>query len=128
MHDRPARFVENHDGDTITVLLDQDFDDMKKINIRLANVWAPEMNEDGGKQVKAMVAFICAAYKVGPGFPLVVHTHKTKTGKNIKSFDRYVATVMMPDGESLNSKLMKYIAEIGVTGGVGRAGLLREGG
>lgn len=126
MNDRPARFVENHDGDTVTMLLDQGFFDRKQINIRLANVWAPEIDEEGGAQVKEMISFLMDGANSTEEWPFVVHTHKTKTGKDIKSFDRYVATIMMPDGESLNSKLMNYISEHSAWGG-GIGSLTRKG-
>jgi endonuclease YncB( thermonuclease family) len=120
MHDRRARFVENHDGDTVTMILDQDFDDMKKINIRLANVWAPELDEHGGIQTKAYVSFLLSGRNSIEEWPFIVHTSVTKTDKPVKSFDRYVATVMSPDGKwSLNSELMKYITESGFKGGIG---------
>lgn len=126
MHDRPAKFLDNHDGDNVTMLLDQDFDDMKKIEIRLANVWAPEMDEEGGEQVRDRVRFLMIGANSYSTWPFVVHTHKTKKGKNVKSFDRYVATVMMPDGESLNSKIMAYIVREGYTQGIGRAGIAKD--
>jgi endonuclease YncB( thermonuclease family) len=119
MHDRPARFIDNHDGDTVTMLLDQGFNDRKIITLRLANVWAPELNEEGGQQAKAYLRFLVTGPNSVEEWPFIVHTQQTKTGKDIMSFSRYVATVMMSDGESLNSKLMKYLADTNQTGGMG---------
>jgi hypothetical protein len=119
MHDRPARFIENHDGDTVTMILDQGFHDTKTIVLRLANVWAPEMSEKGGTQVKAYLTFLMVGPNSLEPWPFVVHTQKTKSGKDVMSFSRYVATIMMSDGESLNSKLMRYITEHNSGGGIG---------
>lgn len=127
MYDRPARYVSHHDGDTITLLIDQGFYDRKQIDVRLANVWAPELNEPGGNEVRGYLGFVIHSVPVEE-WPFVVHFHKTKTGKDIKSFDRYVATVMIKDGNnSLNSLIMQYISDKGFTGGIGKAGLLRGG-
>jgi endonuclease YncB( thermonuclease family) len=123
MHDRPAFYVTNHDGDTITLILDQDFYDMKRINVRLANVWAPELKQPGGPEVRAYVNEWCTRRMDrdrSVSWPFVVHTLVTAKDTQVKSFDRYVATVMSRDGkESLNADVMKFIIEKGYTGGIG---------
>lgn len=121
MHDRPAQFIENHDGDTVTMLLDQDFYDRKQINIRLANVWAPESYEYGGADVQQFVdSWFEERVKRGGKWPFIVYTDVTKKGTQVKSFDRYVGTVMTADlKESLNSDIMRYIVEKGYGGGIG---------
>lgn len=125
MHDKRARYVQHNDGDSVTMTLDQDFWDTKTINIRLANVWAPEMkDEDGGADVYMFVYhwmtrhITAAADKTT--WPFLVVTHKTRTDKEKMSLGRYVADVMTIDGKHhLNSDVMKYIVERGFTGGIG---------
>lgn len=119
MHDRPARFVENHDGDSVTMLLDQGFRQTVEIDIRLANVWAPELKDPGGPDVQAYLLSLLDAASFSGKWPFVVQPHMTRSGKYVMSFARYVATVKMPDGESLNSKLMRYIVEHDYLGGTG---------
>jgi endonuclease YncB( thermonuclease family) len=121
MHDRPAKYESNHDGDTVTMILDQDFFDTKTINIRLANVWAPEEDEDGGPAVQHFVEHWFKVRARGKGkWPFVVYTDQTRTGTEVKSFDRFVATVMTADGKhSLNTEVMKFIVDQGYSGGIG---------
>lgn len=124
MHDRPAKYVSNHDGDTVTVILDQDFYDNKQINLRLANVWAPELHQPGGEDVRAFVfKWFVDRVQAAPhdAWPFMVYTHQTPKGdRELKTFDRYVATVMTFDEkQSLNADVMKYILEKGYSGGTG---------
>lgn len=124
MHDKRARYVEHNDGDSVTMMLDQDFWDTKTINIRLANVWAPETNEDGGDDVRVFVYhwFIKHITRAADKttWPFLVITHKTRTDKEKMSLGRYVADIMTIDGQNhLNSDVMKYILDRGYTGGIG---------
>lgn len=119
MLERPARFVSNHDGDTVTMLLDQGFRQTVEIDIRLANVWAPELKDPGGPEVLAELVHLVDVASFSGKWPFVVQPHLTRSGKYVMSFGRYVATVKMPDGESLNSKLMRYIVENDFLGGTG---------
>lgn len=119
MHDRRAKYVENHDGDSVTMLLDQDFYDFKQINIRLANTWAPELKDVGGFEVANYVRTWFKAYDVTKwGF--LVLTHRTRTDKETMTLGRYVADIMTIDEAfHLNSDVMKFIVDRGYTGGIG---------
>jgi len=124
MHDRPARYIENHDGDSVTLLIDQDFFDSKQINIRLANVWAPELGKDeGAEECQEFVADWFLRQIVATGhskWDCIVITHQTSTGNEKKTLDRFVADVMSADGkEHLNSDVMAFITERGYSGGTG---------
>lgn len=122
MHDRPAQFVKNHDGDSVTMLLDQDYFDMKKISIRLANVWAPELSQLGGVAVKHYVTdwFADRLPFALDAWNFIVITYVTSVGTPLKTFDRFVADVMTIDGKHhLNSDVMRFIVEQGYTGGTG---------
>lgn len=116
---RPAKFVENHDGDTVTVVLDQGFYDTKQINLRLANTWAPELKDHGGHEVQLYVQGWFQS-RGGAKWPFVVTTYETSTGNDLKTFERYVADVVcVKDGAHLNSDVMHYIVDQGYTGGTG---------
>ena len=120
MHDRPARFVDNHDGDTATMMLDQDFFATQTINVRLANVWAPEPKDKGYVQAKAYLRFLMVGQNAVEKWPFIVITHETATGNQVKSFDRFVADIIRAiDGVSINSEMMKYLTQNGFTGGTG---------
>lgn len=122
MHDRPAQYVRNHDGDSVTMVLDQGFYDTKQINIRLANVWAPEEDEDGYVPVKYFVSdwFARHLVRATSRWPFIVYTHRTSKGTEVKTFDRYVANIETVDGKhNLNSDVMHFIVEQGYTGGTG---------
>lgn len=119
MHDRRAQYVDHHDGDSVTMMLDQDFWDTKTINIRLANVWAPELKDRGGPEVRDFVASWFSAFNIAKWGFLVI-THRTRTDKEVTTLGRYVADVMTIDGQfHLNSDVMKFIADRGYTGGIG---------
>ena len=120
MWDRRADFLSNHDGDTVTMVLDQGFYDTKQINIRLANVWAPELKQAGGVETRNFVTHWFEDRFIKGVWSFVVVTYRTKAGREIKTFDRYVADVLSVDGTShLNSDVMKFIADMGYDGGVG---------
>lgn len=124
MHDRRARYVSNHDGDTVTMTLDQDFYDTKTINIRLANTWAPEMKDEGGEQVMWFVNQWFTKHIVRLAsvttWPFLVVTHRTRTDHETMTLGRYVADISTIDtNESLNSAVMKYIVDQGFSGGIG---------
>lgn len=116
---RPAKYVSNHDGDTVTVILDQGFYDTKQINLRLANVWAPELREKGGADVMAWVGH-WFSIRAGSGWDFEVTTYVTRSGHELTTFERYVADVRCPvDGSHLNSDVMHYISNQGYSGGTG---------
>lgn len=122
MHDRRARFLRNHDGDTVTMVLDQDFYDTKQVNIRLANVWAPDGKQDGVADVKHFVTdwFYDRLPLALDVWNFVVVTHFNSKGFATKTFDRYVADVYSLDmKDHLNSDVMKFIVDMGYEGGIG---------
>lgn len=121
MWDRRAHYLENHDGDTVTMLLDQGFHDFKQVNIRLANVWAPESKQEGGLETKLFVADWFKSRATKGMWDFIVFTHRMlKADREQTTFDRYVATVLSADSTaSVNSDTMKFIVERGYPGGVG---------
>lgn len=124
MWDRRARYAGNHDGDTITVVLDQGFGDTKTIDIRLYGVYAPELSEKGGPECRDFVTkwFIEQMDSVKTSnWNFVVTTMKMKRADHEQmTFDRYVATVTSLDGSrNLNLEIQDFIDEHVYSGGVG---------
>lgn len=126
MHDKRAKYVSNHDGDSAVVILDQDFWDTKTINVRLANVWAPELSEDGGQAVQKFVENWFKVHSYRKKWPFIVTTHVTNTGHEKMTLGRYVADITTNDGKHhLNSEVMEYITNHGYAGGIGS--IVRKG-
>lgn len=122
MHDRPARYVKNTDGDSVTMLLDQDYYDFKQVNIRLANVWAPDGDQEGVLETKWFVQDWFMTHLVHAVTPwnFIVYSAVTRKGTMVKTFDRYVADITTMDGKHhLNSDVMKFLLEHGYEGGIG---------
>jgi hypothetical protein len=123
MHDRPAKYHDNNDGDSVVMILDQGFYDTKRIKIRLANVWAPEGHEPGGDACWRFVHdwFMRNMTMYGHlEWPFMVITHVTKNDTEKMTLGRFVADVMTIDGKHhLNADVMQFIAERGYSGGIG---------
>lgn len=49
MYEYRAALIATHDGDTITVMLDQGLKEFRKMNIRLAGINAPELSTAAGR-------------------------------------------------------------------------------
>lgn len=118
MWDKRAYLVTVHDGDTITVVLDQGFGDWKRIKVRLLGVFAPELSQPGGPECRAFVQAWMDEQK-GPTWPLLVVTSRTADHET-QTFDRYVCTVSNLTGtRCLNADVVDFIQANGYGGGVG---------
>lgn len=120
MYDRRAQYVENHDGDTAKLILDQGFYDTKLIHLRFANVWAPETDEPGGHEVQKYVQdWFNTNVDVKKKWNFIVVTYQV-AGHDEMSFNRYIGDVLTLDGKNtLASMVMKFIADKGYSGGTG---------
>jgi len=104
----PIAYLEEiHDGDTIRLRIDNGFGSRAVEWIRLQDVWAPELNQDGGEQAKADVAgwFVEQA----PNGIVKVTTFRTSAPLEIRfrqTFTRYVGIVTALNGAELNSYLI----------------------
>lgn len=81
-----------HDGDTVKLLVDLGFNICTEIDVRIANYSAPELNEPGG--LEALEKLI----KLVLGKTVFVQTEKSRTGKDIRSFARYVGKITTEAG------------------------------
>lgn len=120
MWDKRAQLVRVKDGDTIVAVLDQGFGDTKEIDVRLFGVWAPELDEPGGPEVKE---FVQSWFLQQPllKWPFVLTTVRMKVSdKEQVTLGRYVALVQSADGlRNLNVEIMLFVARQGYGGGTG---------
>lgn len=122
MWDRRSEYLENHDGDTIKMTLDQGFGDTKLVDIRLLGVFAPELKQVGGIECQAFVQEWFKAHAVkGTRWGFVTTTARMKiTDREQKTLDRYVGIVTSLDGtENLNLAIMQFIAANKYSSGIG---------
>lgn len=121
MWDRRAEYLENHDGDTVKMTLDQGYDDTKTLSVRLLGVFAPELSQVGGQECRGFVSEWFAARLRGPRWNFVVTTARMKVvDHEQKTLDRYVGTITSLDGtDNLNLDVMAFIVARGYGGGVG---------
>lgn len=119
---RRARCVSVHDGDSLTLYIDDGRDRYSTEFARLKNVYAPELKEVGGDVVREFVIdwiedarFIASR----SDWPLVVTTVRTRTDKDASTLGRYLYLVEDTLGNSLNDAIMQFVKESGYSGGVG---------
>lgn len=122
MWDKRAEYLDNHDGDTVQMVLDQGFGDTKLVDIRLLGVYAPELSEPGGKECKEFVAeWFAKNQAVGARWSFVVTTVRMKrTDKEQSTLSRYVAVITnLTTTSNLNAEISEFIHENGYGGGTG---------
>jgi endonuclease YncB( thermonuclease family) len=102
-----ARLEEIHDGDTVRLRIDNGFGSRAVEWIRLVDVRAPELREEGGAQARADVATWFAEH--APDGQVKVTTFRTSASLEIRfrqSFTRYLGLVTALNGAELNSYLL----------------------
>lgn len=122
MWDKRAAVHHIHDGDTLTVVLDQGFGDSKELTLRLLGVYAPELKQVGGPETLDFVqSWINQHLKPSLTWPFVVTTARTKVSdKEVTTLGRYVGTLTSLDGtDNLNVDVMQFIHDKGYGGGTG---------
>lgn len=111
-HVKRATFWDNResDGDSIWVLTDMDFDFLHIIELRLKKVWAPETSTPQGKLVQSRIY----AWLESQPY-LIIQTFKNKKDRDVKTFNRYVADVWLPDGTYFNEAITQWMMDNGIT-------------
>lgn len=112
-----AQLIGNHDGDTMTVLLDQLYNGRTEQKLRLADVPAPEVNQVGGSEATAQTnAWLHRVTTRDPArrWPLGVLSQPTKRKaepEQVRTFVRYVSYVYdIATGACLNQHLIDFLA------------------
>jgi endonuclease YncB( thermonuclease family) len=82
------------DGDTARVTVDCGFGAAFRFDLRLAGINAPELRDPGGVEAKRELDRLLTMR------PIIVTTHRTATGGDVRSFARWVgsAELVMFDG------------------------------
>jgi hypothetical protein len=121
MWDKRARILSNHDGDTLTAVLDQGFGQTTQIIVRLFGVWAPELKEVGGLETRDFVTAWVNLYWQGLAWPFLVTTMRTpRSDVEVETLGRYVALVETLNREhNLNLEVQAFVTECGYGGGAG---------
>lgn len=84
--------LDYYDGDTFTALVDTGFFARHRVAIRIADLYAPEMTEDGGFDAKRRLGLALIS---GMGeWPIRIVTRQRVTAvSEVRSFERWVADV-----------------------------------
>lgn len=92
------------DGDTFSVWFDAGLRQYPYAPLRFKGVWSPDGTELD-EQAQAMIRELAP-----PGTPVVIETEKApRSGQEVKSFERFVATVTLPDLRVLNLVLESFL-------------------
>lgn len=105
--------LDVHDGDTVTARIELGFNISIVAQLRLKDVYAPELREEHGQDCRFRLLELLPT-----GSNVFITTLETKKGTPIKTFDRYVAVVSFGK-ESINSQMIKWLDQKKLTGGAG---------
>ncbi len=122
MWDKRAEYLDNNDGDSVKMVLDQGFGDTKLIDVRLLGVYAPELSQPGGKECKDFVSEWFEKNSIdGIRWEFIVTTVRMKrTDREQTSLSRYVAVVTnLTSTSNLNAEISQFIQDNGYGGGTG---------
>lgn len=97
MYEYYATYVRTIDGDTIVVDLDLGFSTwIRNASLRLLGVDTPELNSpDSAVREKAVAAREFTAATMAKNPRVVVRTERTRSGGEVRTFTRYVASVQI---------------------------------
>ena len=107
-----ARLLKVIDGDTVRVLVDLGFYARHQVDIRLAGVRAPELNDVGGQDTKKFVELWMSASPLVLNWPLYLETSTTALIEPIEkmTFYRYVGIVRrIGTSECLNDDIGRFL-------------------
>lgn len=112
----------NHDGDTVKVIVDRGGpNETREIwDIRLKDVFAPEVGQPGGHECQVFVARWLITHTDGSDWPFILETFRTpKSDALDMTFKRFVGIIRDQYSYSLNFAIQEYITENGWGGGIG---------
>lgn len=122
MWDRRAEYLENHDGDTVKMMLDQGFDQEYRADVRLLGTFAPELDDAGGPETRDFVTdWFKKRITTKTRWNFIVITARMKVADHEqRTLARYVGTVTSLDGtDNLNLAVMQFVISKGYSGGIG---------
>ena len=109
--DYNATVVNVHDGDTITARVELGFDVSVTHQFRLKDVYAPELKSEKGELCRKKLEELM-------GSNILIRTITTKSGNEIKSFDRYIILCYNANG-NINTAMANWLSVNKLTGGNG---------
>ncbi len=108
MYDYQAKLERVTDGDTVRYLIDMGMYVRSAHAIRLLGVFAPELNDPGGREARAFVSEWHAIHQHDEslaGWPYLIVTEKDR-----QTFNRYIGVVTcMSCGAPLNDDVNTYL-------------------
>jgi hypothetical protein len=107
-----AALLEVTDGDTLRVLLDTGFHGRQQEDLRLVDVWAPELRDEGGPEAQQFVTAWMGSLVPTLRWPLLVATspNTNPEPEERRTFTRYVADVWdVNQTRHLNADLRTYL-------------------
>lgn len=111
-----ASLIRVSDGDTVRLLVDLGFLVRAQVDVRLLNVWAPEMNQPGGQEARNFTEiWFGAQWVLNKVWPVMVTTQVTTATEPTQrvSFTRYIGEIWpIGGGESLNERLRTYLGGV----------------
>lgn len=107
-HVHPAKILEWHDGDTVHLDVDRDYEDHGHTTHRLWGINAPELATDAGKATLAAVQALAPA-----GTDVVIVSYQAKnqipTDGSKEKYGRWLAEIWVaatPEQPSINTQLV----------------------
>lgn len=113
MWDYRATIIEVADGDTVRALMDQGFGSRQQEDLRLKEVWAPELHQPGGVETAEFVRGLVAGLDKTRRWPVLVTTepNTNREPSERRSFVRYIAVIHdASTGRSLNDTIRQFLA------------------
>lgn len=115
-----VQVISAHDGDTIRCLVDRGIDEMCHWDIRLKDVFAPELKQTGGMDCRDHLLGWLHDHDDDSDWPYQLETFRTpKSDIELMTFNRYVGVLTDPNGLSLNVEMQTYISAHQYPGGIG---------
>lgn len=119
MHDRRAQILRVIDGDSLVAMIEQDYGDFKRIEVRLGADYAPEEDDPGGPETTAFAEQWVANHDDHSEWPFLWYPKRTRADTHeIKSFDRFVGRIEAKDGDCINDDVQKFVHENGYGPGI----------
>jgi hypothetical protein len=112
----------NHDGDSVTLLIDRYTDDMSLWRVRLLALFCPELNQPGGPECRVHATeWLMRWGGDSLSWPFWVDSVRNPANTDeVKTFDRYVCLVSNADRTSvLNHEMALFVTAGGWGGGIG---------
>lgn len=114
MYEYAARLVDVIDGDTIDVMVDLGFEVYTGKRLRFKGVDTEEIRDkDPIRRENAQKARDFVKSVLGNNRPLTIKTFKTRTGKDRKTFGRYVSEVYYVNDDGIHVEIGKVLIENG---------------